>query len=101
MNENDDPAADDEISLVDLLTTLGEENVTKYRIVEGDPLSARVDCRVEVWLSRPGWDSRVLASSTMTCDESRFLVTSMLEAFSEGVRVHVRTWVHEFPRDGV
>lgn len=81
-------------------TELGEENVTKYRIVEGEPLSASVLCEVDVSLARPGWNTRTRATSTMTSDAERFVVTSTLEAFEGPVRVHARTWTHRFPRDG-
>jgi hypothetical protein len=83
-------------------TEMGEENVTRYRIVEGDPLSATVECEVEVTLDRPsiGWSTRVRARSTMTCQAERFLVTSTLDAFEGDVRVHARTFTHEFDRDG-
>ncbi len=81
-------------------TELGEENVTRYRIVEGDPLSATVMCDVDVSLARPGWNTRTRATSTMTCDTERFVVTSTLEAFEGNVRVHAHTWTHRFPRDG-
>jgi putative CocE/NonD family hydrolase len=81
-------------------TELGEENVTRYRIVEGDPLSATVICDVELSLARPGWNTRIGATSTMSCDAEWFLVTSTLEAFEGTVRVHARTWTHRFARDG-
>ncbi len=81
-------------------TEMGEENVTTYSIVEGDPLSARVHCRVVVTLSRPGWATRIEATSTMTCDHDRFTVTSALDAFEDDVRVHAASHVHHFPRDG-
>ncbi len=81
-------------------TELGEENITKYRIVEGEPLSASVLCEVDVSLVRPGWNTRTRATSTMTSDAERFVVTSTLEAFEDNVRVHARTWTHRFPRDG-
>jgi putative CocE/NonD family hydrolase len=81
-------------------TELTEENVTRYRIVEGDPLSAAVICDVRVSLARPGWSTSTRATSTMTCDAEHFLVTSTLEAFEGDVRVHARTWTHRFPRDG-
>jgi putative CocE/NonD family hydrolase len=81
-------------------TELGEENVTSYRIVEGDPLSATVTCNVNVSLARPGWKVRTRATSTMTSDADCFVVTSTLEAFEGPVRVHARTWTHRFPRDG-
>jgi hypothetical protein len=86
--------------IVDTDTEMGEENVTTYRIIEGEPLSASVTCRVEVSLARPGWNTRTRATSTMTCDAERFIVTTTLDAFEDGVRVHARTYTHQFPRDG-
>jgi hypothetical protein len=79
---------------------MGEENVSTYRIVEGDPLSATVVCRVTVTLARPGFDIRVDASTTMTCDREQFLVTTTLDAYDEGVRVHSRAQTDRFERDG-
>jgi hypothetical protein len=81
-------------------TELGEENVTRYGIVEGDPLSATVVCDVDVSLARPGWNVRTRATSTMTSNVEQFVVTSTLEAFEGPVRVHARTWTHRIPRDG-
>jgi putative CocE/NonD family hydrolase len=81
-------------------TEMGEDNVTTYRIVEGDPLSATVICDVDVSLARPGWNTQTRASSTMTCDAERFTVTTTLDAFHNGVRIHARTFTHQFPRDG-
>ncbi|MGH2858928.1 MAG: CocE/NonD family hydrolase [Solirubrobacteraceae bacterium] len=82
-------------------TEMGEENVTTYRIVEGDPLSATVDCRVTTTLRRRGWSTEVRAASTMTCDSDTFTVTTTLDAFDDGVRIHAAAHVHTFPRDGV
>ena len=81
-------------------TEMGEENVATYRIVEGDPLSATVICNVEVSLARPGWNTRTVATSTMTCDAERFTVTTTIDAFHDNVRIHARSYTHEFPRDG-
>lgn len=81
-------------------TEMGEENTATYRIVEGDPLSATVICRAETSLARPGWNCRVAATTTMTSDAERFIVTTTLDAFHDSVRVHGRTFTHHFPRDG-
>ena len=82
-------------------TEMGEQNVTRYRIVEGDPLSATVVCEVEVTLARPGWgQTRTRARSTMTCDAEQFTVTSAIDAFHDGVRIHARRYTLQFPRDG-
>jgi hypothetical protein len=86
--------------IVATATELTEQNITRYRIVEGDPLSATVDCEVDVSLARPGWNTRTRATSTMTCDAHRYVVTSTLEAFEGAVRVHAHTWTHHFARDG-
>jgi putative CocE/NonD family hydrolase len=88
------------VRLVDTDTEMGEENVSTYRIVEGEPLSATVVCRAMVTLSRPGLNTRVEASTTMTCDRERYLVTTTLDAFDDGVRVHARAWTDRFERDG-
>ncbi|MGH2859517.1 MAG: CocE/NonD family hydrolase C-terminal non-catalytic domain-containing protein, partial [Solirubrobacteraceae bacterium] len=82
-------------------TEMGEENVNTYRIVEGDPLSATVQCRVTTTLRRPGWSTEVRAASTMTCDRETFTVATTLDAFEDGVRIHAAAHVHTFPRDGV
>ena len=82
-------------------TEMGEENVTTYSIVDGDPLSAPCTAGSSSPLSAPGWSTRTEATSTMTCDRDRFTVTTALDAFEDGVRVHAATHVHHFPRDGV
>lgn len=82
-------------------TEMRENNVTRYRITEGEPLSAAVTCDVEVTLLRPGWNTRVQARSTMTSDAEHFTVTSTLDAYEDEVRVCARTFTHRFPRDGV
>jgi putative CocE/NonD family hydrolase len=82
-------------------TEMSENNITRYRIVEGEPLSAMVSSDVEVGLVRPGWNTRVRARSTMTSDAERFTVTSTLDAFEDDVRICARTFIHHFPRDGV
>jgi hypothetical protein len=79
---------------------MGEENVSSYRIVEGDPLSATVVCRAAVTLMRAGFDIRIEASTTMSCDREDFLVTTTLDAFDDGVRVHARAQTDRFRRDG-
>ena len=88
------------VRLLDTGTEMGEENVSTYRIIEGDPLTATVVCRATVTLSRPGFEIRVEASTTMSCDRERFLVTTTLDAFEEGVRVHARAQTDRFERDG-
>ena len=81
-------------------TEIREDNITWYRIVEGDPLSATVVCEVEVSLDRAGWNTRTRATATMTSDVDRFIVTTTLDAFEDNVRVFARTYTFEFPATG-
>jgi hypothetical protein len=87
--------------IIDTDTEMAEDNVTTYRIVEGDPLSATVSSEVVVSLDRPGWSTRVRATGTMSSDAGRFIVTTALEAFEGNARIFARTYTYEFPRDGV
>jgi putative CocE/NonD family hydrolase len=88
------------VRILETGTEIGEENVTTYRVLEGDPLSATVVCRVAVTIDRPGWSTRTEVASTMTCDEEVFTVTTVLDAFEGATRVHALTQTHHFPRDG-
>ena len=88
------------IRIVDNGTEMGEENVTVYRIVEGEPLSATVVCRVTTTLDRPGWHTRLVACTTMSCDRDDFLVTTSLDAYENDVRVHARAQTDRIARDG-
>jgi putative CocE/NonD family hydrolase len=87
--------------IIDTDTEMAEDNITSYRIVEGDPLSATVSSEVAVSLDRPGWSTRVRATGTMSSDAERFIVTTALEAFEGNARIFARTYTYEFPRDGV
>lgn len=89
------------VRILDTGTEMGEENVTRYRIRDDDPLSATVACHATVTLGRPGWRIRGEARSLMTCDRDTFTVTTSLDAYEDDVRVHARTVTHRFARDGV
>ncbi len=78
---------------------LGERNRARYRLTEGDPLSAAVEVEVEVELGRGDWAVRSVVKSTMTCDRARFLVTTSLDAYEGPARVHARRWTHAIPRE--
>jgi putative CocE/NonD family hydrolase len=79
---------------------LDDTNVTTYRIVDGDPLSASVRCRCSSTLARGDWHTRVDTDSHMTATATEFLVTHALDAYEGDERVYARTWTLTFPRDG-
>jgi putative CocE/NonD family hydrolase len=87
--------------LADNGAELDDTNVTTYRIVDGDPLSASVRCRCASTLARGAWHTRVETDSRMTATATEFLVTHSLDAYEGDERVYARTWTLAFPRDGV
>jgi hypothetical protein len=80
---------------------LDDTNVTTYRIVDGDPLSASVRARCSSTLARDGWHTRIETDSHMTATATDFLVTHALDAYEGDERVYARTWTLRLPREGV
>jgi putative CocE/NonD family hydrolase len=84
---------------IDLLSE--DSSHTVYSIVEGDPLSARVEFRASTGMSRGDWRTRAEVESTMTADAEFFHVTTALDAYEGDTRVFARAWTFRFPRDHV
>jgi putative CocE/NonD family hydrolase len=81
-------------------TALEFSSTATYSIVEGEPLSARVEVDNGVALARDEeWDTSARARGTMTSTATHYLLTSELEAFERGTRVFVKSWTFEIPRD--
>jgi predicted acyl esterase len=87
--------------LVEARTEMDDSNLTSYRIVDGDPLSAEVEVRCSSTLARDEWNTRVDTHSTMSSTAHEFLVTQRLEAFEGERPIYSRTWERAFPRDNV
>jgi uncharacterized protein len=76
-----------------------DTNSTTFSIVEGDPLSASVRCRMGGRFGRGDWVTRCQTESVMTCDEASFHVRSELRAWEGDQLVLDRTWQSDIPRD--
>jgi hypothetical protein len=63
-----------------------------YSIVEGDPLSASVQCDLTIKIGREAWRVRIETSSLMTADSYTFRVTNILNAYEGNIRVFSKTW---------
>lgn len=72
-----------------------------FSIMEGDPLSATAESKRSYHLQRGDWRVEVVTSSTMTSDESSFLLTNSLDAYEGNTRVFSEQWVKQVPRDHV
>jgi putative CocE/NonD family hydrolase len=78
-----------------------ELNTNCITIVEGDPLSARVECDWTCKLGRAGWQTRIETHSVMTSDHDLFHVTNALDGYRGDTRIFAKTWTHTIPRDHV
>ena len=72
-----------------------------FSIIEGQPLSARVQCNRQIEISRGDWHTRVETLSVMTSDQDFFHLTNVLDAYDGGVRVFTKSWTQKIRREGV
>jgi predicted acyl esterase len=91
--ENTHFAADD--------LTLADHAIERYSIVDGEPLSARIERSSSHRMRRGGWDISVVTETSMSATADAFLVTSAIDAFEGDVRVSTRHRSVRIPRDGV
>lgn len=87
--------------LADEGTSVGERTERRYGIVEGDPLSASVECSGSHHLERDGWRIEIRTRTHLSATAEDFLLTSEVDAYEEGVRRHAVRRARTIPRDGV
>lgn len=73
----------------------------RFSLVDGDPLSAMVECRGEQSLSRGQWNVSVSVRTTLSATAESFWLSHELDAYEGGVRVHSARGAIEIPRDHV
>ncbi|MEZ5121128.1 MAG: hypothetical protein R2736_06075 [Solirubrobacterales bacterium] len=76
-----------------------DEDPVVFSIVDGDPLSARVECRRRITVRRPDWETRIEVTAVMTADADRYHVSSTLDAYEGDTRVHSAAHAAAIPRD--
>jgi putative CocE/NonD family hydrolase len=70
-----------------------------FSVVDGDPLSATVECRRRMEMHRDGWSAHVETHSTMSADADVFRLVNLIEAFENDERIYSRESTFEVPRD--
>jgi hypothetical protein len=70
-----------------------------FSIVEGQPTSAKVECRRQIEISRADWVTRVETLSVMTSDKDYFHLTNILDAYEGQVRVFTKSWTRKIRRE--
>jgi putative CocE/NonD family hydrolase len=78
----------------------GERGTETYSIVEGDPLSARVDRAYRHELQRGDWQIASETRTSLAATATDFVVTTELDVFERDRLVHRSARTRTIPRDG-
>ena len=73
--------------------------LARYRITEGDPLSARCETHYTVEIARADTTIRHESQGTLTCDATHFIVSMCLRITENGQQVFARDWNERIARD--
>ncbi len=77
----------------------GSKNKNTFRVIAGDPLSAKITCEWEMVVGRKGWETEIFTHSEMTSDLENFYLTNTITAYYNGEKEFMRTWNKEIPRN--
>lgn len=72
-----------------------------FSIVDGDPLSAEVECERRMGMLRDGWSAHVETQSRMSADAGEFVLEHRIDAYENGELVYTRERGVRIPRDCV
>ncbi len=86
------------IRFEDIDLTFGSMNSQLYSIVEGDPLSARIEYKASFSFYREGWEVQTESKLVTTCDAENFNLEGWISAHEAGERVFSRRWDVKIPR---
>lgn len=75
--------------------------LARYRITEGDPLSARCETRYTVRIERPDTVIEHESEGSLSCDATHFIVQMRLRISENGAEVLARDWHERIPRDHI
>ncbi|MDX6567913.1 MAG: uncharacterized protein QOH15_491, partial [Gaiellales bacterium] len=80
--------------------TYRDRDPIRFSIVEGEPLSARVECERTIAIGRGDWQTRIEMRATMSADAEAFHITGTLDVFEGDRPVRSRAHAARIPRDG-
>jgi uncharacterized protein len=73
--------------------------LARYRITDGDPLSARCETAYTVQIERPDGIFSHESTGSLSCDATHFIVQMSLRIAENGQQVFAREWHERIPRD--
>lgn len=85
-------------TLTDSNITYGTTNHNIYRIKEGDPLSARVECDWTVDVKDDDIDTEVITKSVMSCDADNYYLYNEMTGYNNKEQCFHKTWEKTIPR---
>lgn len=83
----------------DINQTHASDGYARYRIIDGDPLSAAMEAGYTVEIERPDTTIRHESRGVMTCDAADFIITTELRIYEKDELVFSRDWNERIPRD--
>ena len=87
--------------MTDIQQTFTSECLSRYEIIDGDPLSAKTITDFRVELARKDTTIMHHSRGTLTCDAKNFIVDMNLEIQENGVTTFERKWHERIKRDMV
>ncbi|HXV61039.1 MAG TPA: CocE/NonD family hydrolase [Vicinamibacteria bacterium] len=76
----------------------GHSIIERFRIVDGDPLSAAAEVSHHAVLRREDWNIRVETRHRLTSDERHFFVEAEIEALEDERQMFARKWKRKIQR---
>jgi hypothetical protein len=83
----------------DIATTTRGKAMARYRITDGDPLSARCETDYSVEIERSDGRFGHESHGVLSCDATHFIVTMQLTVTENGAPIFQRDWHERIPRD--
>jgi hypothetical protein len=85
--------------LTDIGQTVQGQALSRYSIIEGDPLSSKIETDYRVTLQRPDTAVTHHSTGTMTCDAEHFRIQVNLDVFENEKKIFTRSWDQKIKRD--
>ena len=76
-----------------------DQDPIRFSVVEGDPLSATVECERVMEIKRGDWRTQIGVRSRMTADANAFTLVADLEVHDQDDLFFSRTYTARIPRD--
>lgn len=88
-----------ETEMPDIRQTHRAEGLARYRITDGDPLSACCETRYHITITRPDMVAEHLSTGRLSCDATHFRIEFEVSLKENGEEFFTRRWDERIARD--